>query len=114
MVDRAGLVPEDGETHQGIFDLAYFSFPNDFVIMAPKDEDELREMMNFSLKEKRSCIIRYPKDSSENLGLNSPVIPYEPEILKEGEDILIITLGRLSYYAYKAVEELSKFNIFQL
>jgi len=112
MVDRAGVVPEDGETHQGIFDLAYFSFPNDFVIMAPKDEDELREMMNFSLKEKRSCIIRYPKDSSENLGLNSPVIPYEPEILKEGEDVLIITLGRLSYYAYKAVEELNKFNIF--
>lgn len=112
MVDRAGLVPEDGETHQGIFDLAYFSFPNDFVIMASKDGDELREMMNYSLTEKRSCIIRYPKDSSINLGINNPIVSYEPEILIEGEDILIISLGRISYYAYKGLEELKEYNIF--
>jgi len=112
MVDRAGLVPEDGETHQGIFDLAYFSFPNDFVIMAPKDGNELKEMMNFSLNEKRCCVVRYPKDFSENLQINNPIIPYEPEILKEGEDILIISFGKLSYYAYKGVEELKDYNIF--
>ncbi|MGB9749477.1 MAG: 1-deoxy-D-xylulose-5-phosphate synthase [Caldisericia bacterium] len=112
MVDRAGLVPEDGETHQGIFDLAFFSFPNDFVIMASKDGDELREMMNYSLTEKRSCIIRYPKDNSINLGINNPIVPYEPEILIEGEDILIISLGRISYYAYKGLEELKEYNIF--
>lgn len=112
MVDRAGLVPEDGETHQGIFDLAYFSFPSDFVVMAPKDGNELRAMMNFSLNEKRSCVIRYPKDEIENLKVNNPIIPYEPEILNEGEDVLIVSLGKLSFYAYKAVEELKELNIF--
>lgn len=112
MVDRAGVVPDDGETHQGIFDISYFSFSNDFVLMSPKDGDELRDMMNFSLIEKRPCVIRYPKDSSENLGIRTPIVPYEPEILIKGEDILIISLGKLSYYAYHSVKELNEMNIF--
>jgi len=111
MVDRAGLVPDDGETHQGIFDIAFFSFSDDFVIMSPKDGDELRDMMNFSLIEKRPCVIRYPKDSSENLGIKSEIIPYEPEVLLEGDDALIISLGKLSFYSYKAVKELKEFDI---
>jgi 1-deoxy-D-xylulose-5-phosphate synthase len=111
MVDRAGLVPDDGETHQGIFDIAFFSFSDDFVIMSPKDGDELRDMMNFSLVEKKPCVIRYPKDSSENLGIKSEIIPYEPEVLLEGDDALIISLGKLSFYSYKAVKELKEFDI---
>jgi 1-deoxy-D-xylulose-5-phosphate synthase len=111
MVDRAGLVPDDGETHQGIFDIAFFSFSDDFVIMSPKDGDELRDMMNFSLIEKRPCVIRYPKDSSENLGIRNEIIPYEPEVLLEGDDALIISLGKLSFYSYKAVKELKEFDI---
>lgn len=107
-VDRAGLVPEDGETHQGIFDIAYFSFSDDFVIMAPKDGDELRAMLNFSLYEKKPCMIRYPKDSSENLNIKTEINPYEPEILLEGDDALIISLGKLSFYAYKASLELKE------
>ncbi|MCX8095449.1 MAG: 1-deoxy-D-xylulose-5-phosphate synthase [Caldisericia bacterium] len=110
-VDRAGLVSEDGETHQGIFDIAYFSFSDDFVIMAPKDGDELREMLNFSLYENKPCVIRYPKDSSENLNIKTEIIPYEPETLFEGDDVLIISLGKLSFYAYKAVLELKELDL---
>lgn len=111
-VDRAGLVPEDGETHQGIFDIGYFSFSDDFVIMAPKDGDELREMLNFSIYEKRPCVIRYPKDSSENLNIKSKIIPYEPEVLLEGDDALIISLGKASFYAYNASLELKNYDIY--
>jgi len=110
-IDRAGLVPDDGETHQGIFDIAYFSFSDDFVIMAPKDGDELRDMLNFSIYEKKPCVIRYPKDRSENLNIKNEIVPYEPEILLEGDDVLIISLGKMSFYSYKASLELNEYDL---
>ena len=61
-VDRAGIVGDDGETHQGIFDLSYLSLIPNMTVLAPKQVEELPVMMKWALKENRPIAIRYPRD----------------------------------------------------
>lgn len=112
-IDRAGIVGADGATHQGIFDIAYLrSIPN-LVIMAPKDGNELANMLEFAISLNKPVAIRYPKDNSPV----EPMLPYQPleigkaEVLKNAKDALIIALGSMVLPSLKAAESLAKEGI---
>jgi len=110
-LDRGGVVGEDGETHQGLFDLSYLrSLPN-MVLMAPKDEDELRHMLYTALDHPGPIAMRYPRGQGQGVNF-SPTLRHIPigkaEVLREGEDLLILALGASVYPSLKAAEELAK------
>ncbi|MDR3263714.1 MAG: 1-deoxy-D-xylulose-5-phosphate synthase [Clostridiales bacterium] len=71
LIDRAGLVPEDGETHQGIFDVGFLSLIPEMTVLSPKDGGELRTMIEWSLKYKGPLAIRYPKAKTCDTSLNA-------------------------------------------
>jgi len=97
-LDRGGLVGEDGPTHHGHFDITYLrSLPN-MTVMAPKDENELRHMLYTALKHSGPAAIRYPRGTAIGVPLDPEykTIPIgESEILREGNDLLIIALGSM-------------------
>ena len=97
-LDRAGLSPNDGPTHHGLFDLAYLRCVPGVVLMQPKDEDELVDMLHTSLQMDGPAFIRYPRGA----GVGVP-IKAEParcpsgkaEVLRDGSDIVIWALGAM-------------------
>jgi len=104
-IDRAGIVGSDGATHQGIFDLSYLRLIPNFVIMAPKDENELKDMLYSSFKYNKPVAIRYPKGKviGVNISNNFNEIPLgKGEILKQGIDGFIIAIGNMVYPSLKA------------
>jgi 1-deoxy-D-xylulose-5-phosphate synthase len=109
-LDRGGLVGEDGPTHHGQFDLAYLrSLPN-MVVMAPKDENELRRMLVTALAHNGPVAIRYPR----GLGVGATIEPSpnklpigEMEILTRGDDLLILAIGSMVSEALIAYNHLS-------
>ena len=108
-LDRAGIVGEDGVTHQGIFDIAYLRAIPNLVVMAPKDTQELEEMLDFSFKLDKPVALRYPKGSGVALNLkNSPIELGKAEILKEGRDFIVFALGSMVMPAYEALNLLAK------
>ncbi len=97
-VDRAGIVGEDGPTHHGAFDLSYLRSIPGLIIMAPKDEDELRHMLFTALKMKRAVAIRYPRDKGFGVEISKDyrIIPEgKGEILVEGSDVCLLAVGRM-------------------
>jgi 1-deoxy-D-xylulose-5-phosphate synthase len=110
-MDRGGIVGEDGETHQGLFDLSYLrSLPN-MVLMAPKDEDELRHMLYTAVEHPGPIALRYPRGQGEGVDF-SPKLHRVPigkaEVVREGEDLLILAIGASVYPSLKAADELEK------
>ncbi len=95
-LDRGGIVGEDGPTHQGVFDLSYLrSLPN-MVIMAPKDENELRRMLLTALSHDGPIAFRYPRGIAAGVKMEEPIRPIpigKAEVLEEGSDILILAIG---------------------
>ena len=96
-IDRAGIVGNDGETHQGLFDLCFLSTIPNFVIMAPKNYEELEKMLEFSINLKKPTAIRYPRGEEGKIKFkNSKEIKLgKSEIIKEGKDITIIAIGKM-------------------
>jgi 1-deoxy-D-xylulose-5-phosphate synthase len=96
-IDRAGLVGEDGDTHQGIFDISYLRHIPNLTFMAPKNTMELNYMLEYALQLNEPVAIRYPKSSSENAeDLQSfPLHSLEWETLIEGKDIAIFAVGSM-------------------
>ncbi len=96
-VDRGGIVGDDGPTHHGLFDLSYLrSLPN-MVIMAPKDENELRHMMLTAIDHDGPVAFRYPRGNGEGVDLSEPPrrIPIgRAEIVETGKDVLILAVGQ--------------------
>ena len=113
-VDRGGIVGEDGPTHQGLFDLSYLrSLPN-MVVMAPKDENELRQMMATALQHDGPVAFRYPRGTAVGVALESPVAALtvgKAEILKHGDDVAILALGRCVSEGLKAHARLAERGI---
>jgi 1-deoxy-D-xylulose-5-phosphate synthase len=109
VLDRAGVVGEDGATHQGIFDIAFLrSMPN-LAIMAPSNGAELEKMLEFALNLEQPVAIRYPKSVCPQAGLPaSPLELGKSEVLKEGKDFTLIALGSMVEPAFKAAEILNK------
>ena len=93
-VDRAGLVGEDGNTHQGLYDLAFFKLIPNIVILSPSDFNELESMMEFALSIDKPVVIRYPKGNDCNsLVKHKKISLGKSEVLRNGNDITLIGLG---------------------
>ncbi len=108
-LDRAGIVGEDGPTHQGIFDIAFLKPIPNFVIMAPKDGQELEAMIEFAIGLDKPAAIRYPKSFIPLLDLPfSPLGLGKAEILKQGKDFTVIAFGSMVLPAFEAMELLNK------
>jgi len=107
VLDRAGIVPDDGPTHQGIFDIAYLRTIPGCVIMAPKGKEELEQMLDFSVGCASPCFIRFPKDTAKSFSANAPLRFKQSEVLAEGEDVCIIAAGTMCVQALEARERLA-------
>ncbi len=108
-VDRAGITGEDGETHQGLFDLSYLRNIPNMSIMAPSNENELQHMLFTALENNGGPVaLRYPRDRVEGVELETPhPLPWAGgELLKQGEDLLIIAAGTVVNAAVEAAEKL--------
>lgn len=107
-LDRAGLVGEDGPTHHGVFDLAYFRPIPNLTISSPMDEHELRRLMyTAQLPDKGPFVIRYPRGRGTLVDWKCPFeeIPVgKGRKLKEGKDIAFITLGPIGVHAAHAIK----------
>jgi 1-deoxy-D-xylulose-5-phosphate synthase len=94
-VDRAGIVGEDGATHQGAFDIAFLRHIPNMVVMSPATGNELRSMLHCALSSGRPCAIRYPRDVNPG-EIAQDIQPIEigrSELLREGTDAVLIALG---------------------
>lgn len=115
-LDRAGIVGADGPTHQGMYDIAYLrSIPN-MVLMAPKDEAELQRMMVTGINYTDGAIaMRYPRGSGYGVPLMDegwePVPIGKGEVLRHGDDILLVGYGSMVYPAMQTAEILSEHGI---
>jgi 1-deoxy-D-xylulose-5-phosphate synthase len=95
-MDRAGLSGDDGPTHHGLFDIAYLRGIPEMVLMAPKDEDELADMMKTSLSLEGPSAIRYPRGAVAGVARKDApeVLPVgKAEVLVDGSDVAILGLG---------------------
>ena len=109
-MDRAGLSPNDGPTHHGLFDLAYLRCVPNATIMQPKDEDELVDMLHTSLQLPGPGFIRYPRGAGTGVKIKAhPVaLPIgHAEVLREGSHIMIWALGSMVPDALKLAERLA-------
>lgn len=109
-IDRAGLVGSDGETHQGIFDIAFMrSMPN-LTIMAPKNGWELKEMLEFAIKQNGPVAVRYPRGEAWN-GLSDKKQKIEmgkSEWISEGDTIALLAVGNMVETAVEVKELLEE------
>ncbi len=113
-LDRAGIVGADGPTHHGLYDLAYLSPLPGMVIMAPKDENELRHMLATAVNLNGPSAVRYPRGNGFGVALDPKLKQLEigkSEILREGSDIAILALGSMVYPALEAAERLDSIGI---
>ena len=113
-LDRAGIVGADGPTHNGLYDLVYLSALPGMVVMAPKDENELRHMLYTALTVGGPAALRYPRGN----GIGLPIDPEfkkleigKGEILREGEDFGILALGSMVYPCLEAATRLDAMGI---
>lgn len=109
-VDRAGIVGQDGETHQGIFDLSFFAMIPNITVMAPKDFKELEAMLTFAVTLNKPVVIRYPRgqEAKEKMEKQDSMQLGKAEILKAGNDITVLTIGRMAEKGMQIAKELEK------
>jgi 1-deoxy-D-xylulose-5-phosphate synthase len=109
-LDRAGVVPDDGPTHQGLNDIAYLRTMPNMIVMAPKDEGELRHMLWSALSYGHPASVRFPKAKGLGVPVDGPleVLPLgRSEVVKEGRDLLF-AFGNMVRPALEAARELEK------
>jgi len=113
-LDRAGVVGSDGPTHHGLYDLSYLRSMPHIIIMAPKDENELRHMLKTAIGTPHPVAVRYPraKGLGVKLDRNIKTLPIgKGEVLREGEDVAILAIGRMVHSSVQAAERLSEDGI---
>ena len=113
LIDRAGLVGNDGETHHGMFDLSYLNNVPNISVMAPKDTKELELMIDLSLDIKGPVAIRYPRGNSYFLdkGKYEPIKLGEYEVINKGKDIAVIAIGNMVKQAIDSMDILKEKGI---
>ncbi|MCX6645961.1 MAG: 1-deoxy-D-xylulose-5-phosphate synthase [bacterium] len=113
-LDRGGLVGADGATHHGVFDLSYLRMIPNFVVMAPKDESELRDMLYTAIEHDGPIALRYPRGSGTGVQLKKgfePIPIGKAELLREGNDITLIGIGNMVHTCELAAEKLAEAGI---
>jgi len=110
-IDRAGLVGDDGPTHHGCFDISYLRAVPNMVLMAPKDELEMRDMLHTALTLDCPAAFRFPRGAGRGLSIDGPpeTLPIgKGETLREGGDVALVAYGTMAYEALRAAEILSR------
>jgi 1-deoxy-D-xylulose-5-phosphate synthase len=113
-LDRGGLVGADGPTHHGVFDFAYLRPIPNMVVMAPKDENELRRMLKTAIDHDGPIALRYPRGEGWGVEMEKEIRPLEigkGELLRDGKDIAIIAIGNTVVPALKAAQDLAPLGI---
>ena len=113
-LDRGGIVGADGPTHNGLYDLVYLSAAPGIVVMAPKDENELRQMLYTAVMSDGPAALRYPRGNGIGVAIDPNFKRLEigkGEILREGGDIAILALGSMVYPCLEAAAKLEAFGI---
>jgi 1-deoxy-D-xylulose-5-phosphate synthase len=113
-MDRGGLVGSDGPTHHGVLDFAYLRCIQDMVIMAPKDENEMRDMLHTAVEYNGPIAMRYPRGTVYGIPLKQHfdrLAIGKGEILRSGKDVAILAIGNMVYQSIKAAQQLSKEGI---
>ncbi|MGC1784822.1 MAG: 1-deoxy-D-xylulose-5-phosphate synthase [Acidobacteriaceae bacterium] len=108
-MDRAGLSGDDGPTHHGLFDISYLRGIPNIVVMAPKDEDELGDMLKTAMLHDGPAAIRYPRGSGPGVAMKAQptALPIgKAEVLRHGSDIAVWGLGALMPMATNFADEL--------
>ncbi len=111
ILDRCGIVGEDGPTHQGIFDMAFMHTVPNMTLMAPKDATELEDMLSFAVGLNCPVAIRYPKGNVPHPQIPSgrqPIKMSSAQLIKDGRDIMIVAVGSMVYPSLEAAEILQK------
>ena len=109
LIDRAGIVGEDGETHQGMLDVGYLRTCPGLTLMAPKDGRELEDMLRFSLDFEHPLAIRYPRGAAPEAVSESaePIALGKAEVLRKGKDIVLFAAGSMVKPALDAADILA-------
>lgn len=111
-IDRAGIVGEDGETHQGIFDLSYLSHIPNITIAAPKSMDELKTLLRWAVNYNSPVAIRYPRGCDMiNMKAIETIKPGLWEVVSQGEKVAIIATGKMVQHSIMAKENLLNMGI---
>jgi len=115
VMDRGGLVGSDGPTHHGAFDLSYLRCIPNMVVMAPKDEQELRDMLFTAVEYKKGPIaLRYPRGNALGVPVRKEFTKLEigkGETVRTGSDVAILAVGNMVQNSLKAAEVLAKDGI---
>ena len=109
-LDRSGIVGEDGKTHQGIFDLSYLGLMPNMIVCAPKDGNELQDLLYTALNAEHPMAIRYPRGRGTGVPLATELhqLPIgKAEIIKQGEDVVITGIGSTVMPSLEAAEHLA-------
>ena len=112
-VDRAGIVGADGETHQGLLDLAFFRLVPNLQILAPKNFKEFEDMLEYAVSCGKPVVIRYPRggESEYSFEPSNNIKEGNAEILKIGKDVTIIAIGKMVARAMEVAKELKEYGI---
>ncbi len=113
-IDRGGIVGDDGKTHQGTFDLSYLTLIPNLIVSAPKDENELQHLLFTAIKSKHPMAVRYPRNSGLGVELDTEfhTIPIGTgEILRRGNDVVVLAIGATVAPALEAAEKLASSGI---
>lgn len=113
-IDRAGIVGEDGETHQGVFDLSFLSHIPNINIVSPKCLEDLPYLLEWAINENKPVAIRYPRggdNTNYDLKLYKDVVSGKWEIVSKGDKVAILAVGKMVSKAMKVKEELLKDGI---
>jgi 1-deoxy-D-xylulose-5-phosphate synthase len=109
-LDRGGVVGNDGETHQGVFDIAYLRTIPNMTLMSPKDEAELRDMLFTALKHDGPIAVRYPRGTGAGVDLSKDfsLIPIgSSEVVLRGSELLLLCFGPMVQYGMSVASALS-------
>ncbi len=110
-MDRAGLSGDDGPTHHGLFDIGYLRSVPDIILMSPKDEDELSDMMLTAIEHDGPAAIRYPRGAVAGVPCKAAPVKLpigKAEVLRDGSDVAILGLGPMSFLASQLADSLEK------
>ena len=113
-LDRGGIVGEDGPTHHGLFDYSYLRHIPNLIIMAPKDENEFQHMIKTAVECPLPVAFRYPRGKGIGVRMDPSLKSIEigkGEILREGEDMLILAIGSTVYPSLQAAKRLGEAGI---
>jgi 1-deoxy-D-xylulose-5-phosphate synthase len=113
-MDRAGIVGDDGPTHQGLYDLAFLRTLPNMIILAPKDENDIQHCLKTALTCDGPAAVRCPRGAGYGVPIEQEATVYplgSAELLRNGDDVLLLPLGTLVQPALEAADHLTKAGI---